>query len=249
MSGGKQNSQLALGAAAGAVIGVLGKWVYDTYFCKCSSAAAHSAKNSKYKLIYFNARGRGELIRLIFNVAGVPFEDARYNLDPATFKRPEFDADKDKFTFKKIPVLEIDGKQLPQSHAIERFLSKRFGLMGSTDLEAAHIDAVCEQFIDIKDLYRADKTANETKAFFADKLPAQFKMLEAVVKANGGEWFVGDKLSVADIAWFNLLGHWDDQASVNAALQDCPRLRGLKLKVEQHEAIAHWVSIRPKTAI
>lgn len=30
-----------------------------------------------YKLIYFNARGRGEMIRLIFAAAGVQYEDCR----------------------------------------------------------------------------------------------------------------------------------------------------------------------------
>jgi len=34
----------------------------------------------QYKLIYFNARGRGELSRLILHCAGVPFEDFRFEM-------------------------------------------------------------------------------------------------------------------------------------------------------------------------
>lgn len=30
-----------------------------------------------YKLKYFNARGRAEVIRMVFAVAGVPYEDNR----------------------------------------------------------------------------------------------------------------------------------------------------------------------------
>lgn len=30
-----------------------------------------------YKYYYFDAKARGEIVRLIFNVAGVPFEDVR----------------------------------------------------------------------------------------------------------------------------------------------------------------------------
>jgi glutathione S-transferase len=32
---------------------------------------------TKYKLTYFNGRGRAELSRMIFNVAGIKFEDER----------------------------------------------------------------------------------------------------------------------------------------------------------------------------
>ena len=33
----------------------------------------------KFTLYYFNIKGRGEVIRLIFTVAGVEFEDKRVN--------------------------------------------------------------------------------------------------------------------------------------------------------------------------
>ena len=42
---------------------------------------------------------------------------------------------------KKIPVLEIDGGKytIAQSKAIERFLARRFNMLGSNDIEAAII--------------------------------------------------------------------------------------------------------------
>jgi len=33
----------------------------------------------RYKLFYFNAQGRGELSRMLFNAAGQPFVDHRIN--------------------------------------------------------------------------------------------------------------------------------------------------------------------------
>lgn len=42
----------------------------------------------KYKLTYFNFRAKGEIIRLMFKVAGVPFEDFRIEV-PADLKPPE----------------------------------------------------------------------------------------------------------------------------------------------------------------
>ena len=35
---------------------------------------------SNYKLVYFNARGRAELARLIFHAAGQQFEDSRFEI-------------------------------------------------------------------------------------------------------------------------------------------------------------------------
>jgi glutathione S-transferase len=241
-----QNLKYAGAAVAGAAICYVACKIGRMF---CSSKEKSANDNSSYKMIYFNARGRAELSRLLFNVAGVPFEDARYPFDPVTRKRVEWEADKDKYTFKQVPVLEVDGKQLPQSHAIERFLARRFDLLGDSDFEAALIDAVCEQFVDIKDAYQKAKKDNDVKTYFTTELPRQFAMLENLVKNGGGEWFVGKRMSLADLAFFNLVPYWDDQESVQAALVDCPRLRAIRSKVEQNEAVANWVNTRPKTSI
>ena len=73
-----------------------------------------------YKLIYFNGRGAGEIIRQIFAVAKVEYEDHRVNRDDWPNLKPEM-------PFGQMPVLEEDGKQLAQSQAIARYLSRKFG--------------------------------------------------------------------------------------------------------------------------
>ena len=99
--------------------------------------------SSTYKLIYFNVRALAETSRMLLKAAGQPFEDCRY---PIEFKdgqpvRPEWEADKSKYIYEKIPVLEIDGGKysIAQSKAIERFLARRFNMLGSNDIEAAII--------------------------------------------------------------------------------------------------------------
>jgi len=215
-----------------------------------------SRKQSEYKLIYFAARGRAELARILFNVAGQSWDDVRYPIDPITFERKAWEADSHKMPFRKIPVLEVDGKQVAQSHAIERFLAKRFNLFGDCDVEGAQIDALCEQFVDVKELYNTAKKAEkegkkegELKKFFTTELPKQFGLLEAVLVKNGGEWFAGKRMSLADLAFFHLMSYWDDQESLQAALVDSPKLRALKTKVEQNEAVANWIATRPKTSM
>ncbi len=51
------------------------------------------------------------------------------------------DADKPKYIYQKIPVLEIDGGKytIAQSKAIERFLARRFGMFGANDIEGGLI--------------------------------------------------------------------------------------------------------------
>ena len=47
--------------------------------------------------------------------------------------------------FKQVPVLEIDGKQVCQSHTIARYLARQFKLNGKSDFEAA----LADQYVDI----------------------------------------------------------------------------------------------------
>lgn len=102
-----------------------------------------SSSSSTYKLTYFAGRGLAETSRMLLKAAGQQFEDYRYPIEmkDGQFSRPEWDADKSKFLYEKIPVLEIDGGKhvIAQSKAIERFLARRFNMFGSNDVEAAII--------------------------------------------------------------------------------------------------------------
>ena len=53
----------------------------------------------------------------------------------------------------KVPILYVDGVALPQSKAMERYVAKQVGLMGSTPMEEAQIDAICEHQRDIRDAF------------------------------------------------------------------------------------------------
>ena len=98
---------------------------------------------TKYKLIYFNFRGRAEVARHLFDLAGQEFEDKRLSFD-------EWRSFKADFPFQQLPVLEVteeqDGKtyRIAQSHAITRFLAQRFNLAGKNDIERAQCDMINE---------------------------------------------------------------------------------------------------------
>ena len=98
------------------------------------------------KLVYFNIEGLAETSRLLFAIADVSYEDYRYPLeviDMKTFTMKKNEFDKDKLDGKlvkslnKLPYLEVDNEIIPQSKAIERYLAKKFNMMGSNLIEEA----------------------------------------------------------------------------------------------------------------
>ncbi|CAF4590427.1 unnamed protein product [Rotaria sp. Silwood1] len=179
--------------------------------------------SSTYKLIYFAGRGLAETSRMLFKAAGQEFQDYRYPIviNDGQYIRPEWDADKSKYIYEKIPVLEIDGGKyvIAQSKAIERFLARRFNMLGSNDIEAAIIEDLTKTFTAF------EKQANKNKS---------------------GYW-IGSSLSLFDIQLYNLIHFFDDQQSVQKALENCPTLKAIHDKVEQTPAIKKWLDERPQS--
>uniref|UniRef100_A0A914DR27 glutathione transferase n=1 Tax=Acrobeloides nanus TaxID=290746 RepID=A0A914DR27_9BILA len=102
----------------------------------------------KYTLHYFAPRGGGECTRLLLAYGGEDFVDKRYTQEE--FKEKA----KKSMPFGQVPVLEVDGKMLPQSFAINRYLARKYGLAGKDDFEQATVDAIGDS---IKDFF------NETR--------------------------------------------------------------------------------------
>jgi len=220
--------------------------------------AAPSESNKKqksdgdtYKLTYFALRGRGEVARLIFAAAGVAYEDDR-------IEREKWPAFKPNTPFKQMPLLSVNGgPPLPQSRAIELFLSRRFGLLGKTDIEAAFIHAVLEELTDIRLKYNDLKNTANAEAkeaaiakFQKETLLDYFAWLEAYTKDHGtAGHFVGDSLSVADIVFYQFCFVFDNQDALTNALKANPLLAQIREKVPKNAGIAKWLETRPVTAL
>ncbi|XP_071082971.1 glutathione S-transferase 1-like [Haliotis cracherodii] len=197
-----------------------------------------------YKLKYFESKGRAEMCRLLFAMAGQEYEDIRYSQET-------WAAEKNNTPFGQLPVLEIDGQQYGQSIAIINFLAREFGLHGQTNLEQLQVDQVMGIVQDIythllKLFFEKDKAKQVAIHEENNKThyPKYLGFFEAILKKNGGEFYVGQKISLADIAVFDTLdGKIDD-----SIVEGFPLVKTNREKVRKNEKIAQWLDKRPKTA-
>ena len=82
--------------------------------------------------------------RVLLSLGEEEYDDVRYGIDE-TFQSPEFKAAKEKgelcMNLNRAPVLVApSGQVIGQSKAIERYLARRFKLMGQTPDDEAIID-------------------------------------------------------------------------------------------------------------
>ncbi|ELU42122.1 hypothetical protein AG1IA_03855 [Rhizoctonia solani AG-1 IA] len=90
----------------------------------------------------FLSRGRGEVLRLFFEDAGIAFKDHRiafedYNAQVKSGEIAKLNP------LKSLPVVEIGGAKYAQSYAILRLLSRQLGKYdGKNDLERYYVDAI-----------------------------------------------------------------------------------------------------------
>merc|ERR1740117_1455968 len=125
----------------------------------------------------------------------------------------------------RAPVLNHNGVVVGQSKAINRYLSKQLGFMGSTADEEGEIDALVEHVSDMKDAWRKlipygnkmsdkEKQAATTVWFSTTASPVLDGKKERQLQWFLGhlEGYVGDKFaiggrpSLADAVLFNALG-------------------------------------------
>ncbi|CAG0888427.1 unnamed protein product [Darwinula stevensoni] len=187
----------------------------------------------KYKLVYFDVAGRGEVIRLLLHQAGVEFEDNRIKGEQWPSLKPEM-------PFGQIPVLYVytdEGtKILAQSNAIARFIAREHGMNGKDSWESAQCDMLVDSMGDLRDLYikwkfgpDADKESNKAKLF--ESVPVFLTRMTKFVEANPSKsgYLVSSELTWADV----YLAHFLDvlKAVEPNALAGHPKIQKLQEKV------------------
>ncbi|XP_055346026.1 probable glutathione S-transferase 7 [Paramacrobiotus metropolitanus] len=172
-----------------------------------------------YKVSYFDMKGRGELARLVLAAAGQKFEDNR-------LAKGDWGTMKPGTPYGQLPVLEVDGKMLGQSGAMVRYVARQHGLMGSGAWEEALIDSFNDAAMDVfqaamKVIYGTEESqkAAEGKKFKDETVPGFFKIFDKYIQEHGKDGHVvGNKLSLADLALFNVV---DQLITIQLTGADC----------------------------
>ncbi|XP_072016300.1 hematopoietic prostaglandin D synthase-like [Amphiura filiformis] len=201
-----------------------------------------------YKLIYFNAKGRAEFARLLFAQAGVAYEDHR-------IEGANWPALKPTMPTEALPVLEVDGKRIVQSQAIARYVARECNLAGDNNLEMAQGEQVMETMMDMatdigpvfQEKDEAKRKAALQKSIFEEKIKTKLKYIENFLVANGGEFFAGKRIMIADIAIILNFEHLCSFLSLDDPYKDFPKLAAHKDKVFKEPKIAAWIAKRPET--
>ncbi|XP_075716773.1 hematopoietic prostaglandin D synthase [Rhinoderma darwinii] len=191
---------------------------------------------SNYKLTYFNFQGRAEILRYLLAYTNTEFEDHR-------IEYKDWSAHKDAYPYGKLPVLEIDGTVYYQTLAIGRYLAKKAGLTGKTDLDNLRIDAILDTIDDFVSLYPWTGDEKAMKEYVEKCGGAVLSGLEKELGNN--KWFAGEYVTWADLYWDTCsesLEHYQPGFA-----KDYPKLLSLKKRVKELPKIAAWIKRRPQT--
>lgn len=211
------------------------------------------------KLVYFNGKGLAETSRILLAINKTKYEDVRYPINEK-WEKPEFDEDKKNgklsLSLNKLPYLEINKGHIthciPQSKAIERYIAKKYNMMGSNDIECGMIDAICEVIRDIKDAYQKVRKVEENekeeamKEWFTVTIVERLKLLNDIV--NDNSYCVGNKLSLADVVLYSLITQFfTDVDSAKKAIEHTVNLKKIVENVESISEVKEWINKRTNT--
>ncbi|KAL7059208.1 hypothetical protein AAHC03_013756 [Spirometra sp. Aus1] len=157
-------------------------------------------QNASLKLMYFNIRGRGELIRSILYAAGKQFTDQRIDLRDWLALKP-------KMPFGQVPVLEVTPPSgntilLTESLAIARLLARAFKMYGSSPMDIYYIERILSvNAVVANDVYSlmlkkaSDVHLHLKDAYITEKLDS---ILEFMKEMNG-PFIGGNSVTIADL--------------------------------------------------
>jgi len=195
-----------------------------------------------YKVVYFNGRGRAEIIRLTLFQVGQEFEDVR-------IEREQWAEMKPKSPLGQMPYIEVDGRQLSQSMTCARYIAREHDLLGADAWEEAQVNQVIDTSLDLFDqmvkIHYAK--AEEDKVAPKEKVTGILQNLGKLLNQNneGAGFYVGDSVTLADLSVYCIL---------EGLFTHIPEAKSQAVTLGEHfdrvaslPRIAAWLAKRPVT--
>ena len=196
------------------------------------------------KVYYFPVQGACQGIRYTLAAGGIAFEDVTAKAFPPTQEDKDLWVSLGKNTTTNVPMIVVGDKAYTQSTAVIRQAARLGNLMPTGDDDLYLSDKLIADASDLnsaamKGIKMFGATPEAEKKFVNEDLPKHVGNIERQLGDN--EWFVGGKLSVADIAVYDAL-----TSKCRSLVPDClgafPKLDAFVKRVEALPNIAKYRS-------
>ncbi|MFW5920300.1 MAG: glutathione S-transferase [Polyangiales bacterium] len=216
-----------------------------------------------YVLYYWpGIPGRGEYVRLVFEDAGIAYEDVAKATDAMERMSAVLDGDRGGPLPFAPPILEMDGMLVSQTIHICQVLSERLGTLPAEpaqQLACAQVGlTIADLIVEAHDTHhplgaplyyedQKDAAKGRAKVFREQRLPKFLGYLERLLERNeasGGKALVGADITYVDLAAYQTLeGIW--YAFPNAmerVKSDLPKLHALRDRVAARPKLAAYLA-------
>jgi len=204
------------------------------------------------KIIYFDLPfWRAEISRLPLFIANIKFDDVRPSNDDWDYAKENGKMkDGTIIPFRELPVLHINGESIGQTMAIARICGKLGGMYPENIVEAGKVDQIVIAVENINALLSPSMKESDPmkkkamrKELTSNELPTYFGYLQDILSANNSDWFVGDNMTIADLAVWSLLG-WIASGVIDdisaEVIQPFEGLVRLYNKINKNPRVREW---------
>lgn len=191
----------------------------------------------------FFSRGRGQVLRLLFEDAGIAYTDTRYTF--SEFPSHKTQALGSMNPLKAVPVVELNGKILVQSYPTLRFLARTLGAYdGTTSEEMYVVDQICDLGIDWRTLFVNAALGENAEVEYAKHVGEEgergryVKAVEEHLAASGeGPFVLGERVTYADLVIYQIVHDERSMKKGDMSLKAYPKLKALVEGVEARPGV------------
>lgn len=195
---------------------------------------------------------RAEVLRVSLFISNTPFEDVRISREEfINMIKTGYLPNGKRVPFNQLPVIEVDGEIIGQTGAIARYCGKISNLYSNYNINAAKIDQIIDAATDITNLVSQTIREKDAQKKIEDRLllknkllPRWFTYLENILSESTSDWFVENKMTIADIAMWRLLG-WLISGIIDGIpttiVDNYPKLKNIHTNVHYHPKVQEWM--------